>query len=221
MAKTKQKKEAYEPDHLQIFAELKEKEAKKKKKEDKLIFIQKPALTTENVQKFKRGFKWLAFLNFLVFSFAFGLARYNGYSFYGLWALFIVTYNISIYTHFLDERIEHWLKDPSDTTNGLLVKIMAVGNVTAVVFVICVHTAQCVFPHVSNYTPENHSQELVLTLWSILRGVTADVVTMVNRVVTLLNYNTYPHPSSPNTHTHTHRLFFFAPQVSGYSTYLL
>ena len=98
--------------------------------------------------------------------------------------MYIVAHNILISVHYLDERTKHWLKDQvkdpenkPNTHHGLLLRVILTANLVLVGLFVCLEMTR-------RLLAGNSSQvSSILQAWNILRGVTANVATMVNYVM--------------------------------------
>ena len=132
----------------------------------------------EKKEKLKSVFSLLTVVICALFTFAFWYARSQNFSFYGLAAMYVVAYNILVFVHYLDERVEYWLKDKSEhkttESSGLLLRVVLIANLSFVVYFVSLETARRLLIGNCSQAP------FLLQLWNILRGIVANVATMVN-----------------------------------------
>ena len=153
-------------------------EEEKKKEEENLKKV---------APKFQGGFKGLTVLLCCIFCFSFCYARYKKFSFYELFPIYVVAYNSLISIQYFDDRTKHWLKNPTDSQNGLWLRVVAIANLTVVLYFIFVETARRLL-----HDGSSPGQSLLARVWNILHGVSADVATKVNSVMCCLELHTNP-----------------------------
>ena len=122
-------------------------------------------------------FKWLTVFIFIFF-FALYCASYKHLTFYGVFALYIVAYNSLMTIHIADERKEYWLTNSKTEHDGLFLRTMMIANFMLVVNFVLVQTARELVPGFWSQGPQGPHP--LFHLWTIFRGFTANIATMVN-----------------------------------------
>ena len=140
----------------------------------KLEHTKKADIRKKKAEILKCRFKWLTVFVF-VFFFAFYYASYTYLEFYEVFALYIVAYNCLVTIHIADERKEYWLKNSKTEHDGLFLRTMVIANVMLVVNFVFVQTARELVPCFWSQGPHP-----LFHLWTIFRGFTANIATMVN-----------------------------------------